>query len=78
MTEQNKISQRSGEKEDGPSAASLVSARDQLVSALAGARDKLHDSTGLRLERSWVAPVAAGAAGLALALWLRRRKRQRS
>ncbi len=50
-------------------------ARLELVSALAAIKDKVRQVTGLKLRRAWVAPVVAGAAGLALALLIRSKRR---
>ena len=48
-------------------------ARRELLRAVTETRDRVEAVTGLRMRARWVAPVAAGVAGLALALWLRRR-----
>lgn len=48
-------------------------ARRQLLQVVGETRDRVEAVTGLRMRARWVAPVAAGVAGLAVALWLRRR-----
>ena len=48
-------------------------ARRELLQAVTETRDRVEAVTGLRMQARWVAPVAAGVAGLAVALWLRRR-----
>lgn len=48
-------------------------ARRELLQAVAETRDRVEAVTGLKVRARWVAPVAAGVAGLAVALWLRRR-----
>lgn len=48
-------------------------ARRELLQAVTETRDRVEAVTGLTVRARWVAPVAAGVAGLAVALWLRRR-----
>lgn len=58
-------------------ATDLSQARSELITAMTGTREKVRDASGFKMSQAWVAPLAAGAAGLALALVLKRRKRKR-
>lgn len=67
MSEHSKEIVRQGDRR-------VQDARRELLAAVTETRDRVEAATGLTVRARWVAPVAAGVAGLAVALWLRRRR----